>query len=167
MADHPGISMESGEAGAARVRETLAGLVALSGLSQREIARRLARQGCGLDVSRLLGGKFELRLRQVLDVIHVLGIHPVEFFRLVFNEPEKRSPLLERVQILFAPGKRLAGPPPLCPVTRDLGELCRRLDEMEQWIAELRAPRKAAGPGAQPATPAGAPRPAAPASEPC
>jgi hypothetical protein len=134
--------MEGGKADVVRVRETLGSLVDLSGLSRREIERRLAQQGSGLDVSRLLSGKFELRLHQMLDVIRVLDIHPVEFFRLIFKEPERRSPLLERVQALFASEKTMAGARHLRPAEKDLDELRRRLDEMAQLIEELRAARK-------------------------
>jgi|ERR1700674_2152071 len=122
-----------------RVREVLSSLVDVSGLSRREIARRLARQGSGLDVSRLLGGQLELKLHQVLDILRVLEIHPVEFFRLIFKEPELRSPLLERLQGLFAAEKPPAGPRHPRPTEKDLDELHRRLDEMAQLIEQLRA----------------------------
>jgi hypothetical protein len=92
----------------ARAREILSSLVDISGLSHREIERRLAREEAGLDVNRLLTGRFAMRLHQVVDVLDVLKVHPVEFFRLVFGEPEMRSPLLVRAIALFTPpGRRL------------------------------------------------------------
>ncbi|HEY6323015.1 MAG TPA: hypothetical protein VJA16_15805 [Thermoanaerobaculia bacterium] len=84
------------------MREALSSLIDLSDLSRREIERRLAGQGSGVDLNRLLAGKFELKLFQLLDVLQVLDIHPLEFFRLIFKDPEKRNPLLERMQALFA-----------------------------------------------------------------
>jgi hypothetical protein len=131
--------MVSSQADVARVREVLASLVDLSGLSRREVERRLAQQGCGLDVSRLLGGKFELKLHQMLDIIRVLEIHPVELFRLIFKEPEVRSPLLERVQALFAGGKPQLGPRHLRLTEKDLDELRRRLDEVTQLVEQLKS----------------------------
>jgi hypothetical protein len=126
----------------ARVREALESLVDLSGLSRREIERRLARQERALDVGRLLSGKFELKLHHMLDIIRVLDVHPVEFFRLVFKEPERRSPLIGRVQALFTSGKPAVGPRHPHSAGRDLDELHRRLDELALLIEELRARSK-------------------------
>jgi hypothetical protein len=78
----------------------------------------------------------------MLDLIRVLEIHPVELFRLIFKEPERRSPLLERVQALFASERPLAGPRHLRPAGNDLDELRRRLDEMAQLIEGLRTTGK-------------------------
>lgn len=132
--------MGDSRADVARVREALGSLVDLSGLSRREIERRLAKQERGLDVGRLLNGKFELKLHHMLDILCVLEIHPVEFFRLVFKAPERRSPLIGRVQALFTSEKPAAGPRhPHSAAGRDLDELHRRLDEMALLIEELRA----------------------------
>jgi hypothetical protein len=126
------------KADVARVREALGNLVDLSGLSRREIERRLAQDGSGFDVSRLLVGRFELKLHQMLDILCVLEVHPGEFFRLMFKEPELQSPLLARLQALFASDKPLRQRHP-GPAARDLDELRRRMDEMELLIAQLRA----------------------------
>lgn len=129
--------MGGSKADVARIREALGSLVDLSGLSRREIERRLTEPGPGFDVSRLLGGRFELKLYQMLDILRVLEVHPVEFFRLIFKEPEQRSPLLARVQALFSSGKPLPRHPR--PAEKDLAELRQRVDEMEQLIQQLRA----------------------------
>ena len=121
----------------ARVRKALDGLVDLSGLSRREIERRLAQHGPGFDVSRLLVGRFDLKLHQLLDILCVLEIHPVEFFLLIFKQPERRSPLLARVRALFAPGEPVRQPGP-GHADGDLDDIRRRLDEMEQRIEQLR-----------------------------
>ena len=125
----------------ARVREALNSVIDLSDLSRREIERRLARQGSGMDLNRLLGGRFELKLFQILDVLGVLDIHPLEFFRLVFKEPEKRNPLLERMQALFASVRPPAAErlPSGRPAERDLEELRRRVDQLAQLVEQLRA----------------------------
>ena len=129
--------MGDSKEGVARVRKALDGLVDLSGLSRREIERRLAQRGSGFDVSRLLVGRFDIKLHQLLDILCVLEIHPVEFFLLIFKEPERRSPLLARVQALFASGESVRQPGP-GRGDGDLNDLRRRLDEMEKRIEQLR-----------------------------
>jgi len=129
--------MAGSKADIARIREALDQLVDLSGLSRREIERRLTHLGSGFNVSRLLAGRFEIKLRQMLEVLRVLEVHPVEFFRLVFKEPQARSPLLARVEALFASGKPLAQRHP-GPAERDLDELRRRLEAMEKRFEQLR-----------------------------
>jgi hypothetical protein len=125
----------------ARIREALDGLVDLSGLSRREIERRLAQRGSGFDVSRLLVGRFGIKLDQLLDLLRVLEIHPVEFFRLVFKEPERRSPLLVRVRALYSSGEPVRQPAPRCAES-DLDALRRRLDEVEQRLEQLQVKPK-------------------------
>jgi hypothetical protein len=129
--------MSGSKADVARAREALGNLVDLSGLSRREIERRLAQDGSGFDVSRLLVGRFELKFQQMLDILYVLDIHPGEFFRVIFKEPELRSPLLARLQALFASDKPLRQRHP-GPAETDLDELRRRLDEVERRIEQLR-----------------------------
>ena len=128
--------MGGSEKDVARVREALDDLVDLSGLSRREIERRLAQQGSGFDVSRLISGRFELKLHQLLDILCVLEIHPVEFFRLIFKEPERRSPLLVRVRALFASGEPVRQQETRS-AERDLDDLRRKLVEMEKRIEQL------------------------------
>jgi hypothetical protein len=133
--------MGGSQADVARVREALSSIIDLSDLSRREIERRLARQGSGMDLNRLLGGKFELKLFQVLDVLRVLDIHPLEFFRLIFKEPEQRNPLIERMQALFASVRppAAARPPSGRPGEKDLEELHRRVDQLAQLVEQLKA----------------------------
>ena len=120
----------------ARVRKALDDLVDLSGLSRRAIERRLAQQGSGFDVSRLISGRFDLKLHQLLDILCVLEIHPAEFFRLIFKEPERRSPLLVRMRTLFASGEPVRQRETR-PAEGDLDDLLRRLVEMEKRIEQL------------------------------
>jgi hypothetical protein len=96
----------------------------------------LAQQGSGFDVSRLISGRFELKLHQLLDILCVLEIHPVEFFRLIFKEPERRSPLLVRVRALFASGEPVRQRETR-PAEGDLDDLRRRLVEMEKRIERM------------------------------
>jgi hypothetical protein len=133
--------MGGSKAEVARVREALSSLIDLSDLSRREIERRLAGQGSGVDLNRLLAGKFELKLFQLIDVLQVLDIHPLEFFRLIFKEPEQRNPLLQRMQVLFASVRPAAAarPPSGRPAEKDLEELRHRLDQLAQLVEHLRA----------------------------
>jgi hypothetical protein len=78
----------------------------------------------------------------VLDLLRVLDVHPLELFRLTFKEPERRSPLLERVQSLFAPTRPAAPVLASRPAEKDLDELRRRLEELAQLIARIGARSK-------------------------
>jgi hypothetical protein len=129
------------KAEAARVREALRSIIDVAGISHREIERRLARQGHGFDMNRMLTGRFETKLHQVLDVLGVLEIHPVEFFRLVFKEPTKQSPILLRMREIFGAVRTPAAavaPSPSAPrpevtieaLRRQVEELARQLDQL-------------------------------------
>jgi hypothetical protein len=87
MPGSPGVGMGGGEADIARVRQALGSLIDRFGLRRREIDRRLGRQGCSLDVSRLLGGNCTTCSTSSAS----FDVHPVEFFRLVFKDPESTS----------------------------------------------------------------------------
>lgn len=69
----------------------------------------------------------------------VLEIHPVEFFRLVFKEPTKQSPILLRMQAIFgAVRPAAAAPSPSAPrpeVTLDA--LRRRVEELARQLDQL------------------------------
>jgi hypothetical protein len=93
----------SGREDCARVRATLDALIDMSGLSRRQIERCLAEQDAGVDLTRLLSGRFALKLYHLLDILEVLQVQPLEFFRMVFPAPEKRSPLIARLVTLFNP----------------------------------------------------------------
>jgi hypothetical protein len=141
QAAKPSPPASPGKAAATRVREALRALIDLSGLSRREIERRLSQQGGGIDLTRLLTGRFEIKLRHLLDVAHVIGIHPLELFRLCFREPPAPSPLLVRVKAVFAPGRLEPAPrPPAAPpAAGDLQDLRRRVDQLAQLLAKLSA----------------------------
>ncbi len=133
--------MGGSEADVARVRETLARLIEISGLSRREIERRLALEGRGIDLTRLLAGRFELKLRQVLDLIQVLEVHPLELFRLIYTEPERRSPLLARVQAIFTSAKPGTGAERggTRPVEREVEDLRRQVADLSRAVEAMRS----------------------------
>jgi len=138
-----GTPIGASKAEVARVRETLRTTIDVSGLSLREIERRLVSEGHGLDLNRMLAGKFELKLYQMLDVLRVLEIHPVEFFRVVFKEPPTRSPVLERMREIFGAVR----PPAVAPRSTTsrpqptVEGLQRFVDELGRLVDELRGSR--------------------------
>jgi transcriptional regulator with XRE-family HTH domain len=136
---HLPVEMSGSKAEVARVREALRSLIDLSGLSRREIEKRLSAQGSGVDLTRLLAGRFEIKLRHILDIAQVIDIHPLEFFRLTFKEPEERSPLLQRVEAVFAPGNLAAGGrrPRARPAAGDADDLPNRLKDLLREVERL------------------------------
>lgn len=133
--------IRDGKAEAARVREALRSVIDVAGMSKRAIERSLAAKGHGFDMNRLLAGKFELKLYQILDVLGVLEIHPVEFFRLVFREPTKQSEILLRMREIFGAVRPAAAtPPPSAPRPElTLDALRRRVEELARLVDQLRA----------------------------
>jgi hypothetical protein len=124
----------------ARLRDALCSVIDVAGMSRRAIERALARQGHGLDMNRMLTGRFETKLYQILDVLGVLEIHPVEFFRLVFKEPTQQSPILLRMREIFGAVRPAAtvAPPPSAPRPEPTVEaLCRRIDELARLVEQL------------------------------
>jgi hypothetical protein len=85
-----------------KAREVMRILASLSGLSRREIARRLKEKGEGCDVSRLLGGGLDPKLHHVLAFCRLLQLHPMEFFRMVYREPKAPSPFLKSIDLLLS-----------------------------------------------------------------
>src|ERR1700744_161363 len=62
--------------------EVLKSVIRSSGLTGREIDRRLGMSG-GY-TSRLLGGGVELKLSQILAILDVIGLYPSELFAMAF-----------------------------------------------------------------------------------
>ncbi len=132
-----------------RARKVLRVLVGLSGLSRREVQRRLQRQGSITDVTRLLRGKLDLKLRHILDIIGIIDVQAFEFFQIAFPPPAspRPSPVLEMLESTLAPGRQ-----PLftrsslaVPEAGDEDPLARRKSELmnrfEQLISEASEPR--------------------------
>ena len=90
-----------------RAREILTELIELSGMSRREVERRLLDRKAGTDVNRVLAGKLDLKLRHILNISRVIGLDPGIFFSLLLPEPEA-SPLLDKIMpIVNAEHRRL------------------------------------------------------------
>ena len=87
-----------------RAREVLRIFVSLSDVSQREVRRRLVEAKCGADVSRLLRGSLDPKLRHVLDICRILGMHRGEFFAITYPRPAQASQLLLMVREVLPSG---------------------------------------------------------------
>jgi hypothetical protein len=124
--------MGGSKAEVTHLRAALGHLIELSGLSRREIERRLRDGGCGTDLGRLLTGKQDLKVHHVLTICHVIGIYPLEFFRMVFKESEQRSPFLERLEGLIGPGRM-----PRAARAPASSSPAAGIDEMHQLMAQL------------------------------
>ena len=83
-----------------RVLAMLRDAVRYSNLSNREVERRLGVSANSGYLSRLFAGTRELKLRQILDVLDVVGLPPANFFRAVFAEPDDSPESLRLEHIL-------------------------------------------------------------------
>jgi hypothetical protein len=81
-----------------RAHKALRLLVTIAGLSRREVRRRLLKVNSGADVSRLLSGNLDLKIRHVLDICGVLGLHPGEFFAIAYPKPPESTAFLLKVR---------------------------------------------------------------------
>jgi hypothetical protein len=112
----------------------------VSGHSMREVQRVLASHGYVIDVTRLLRGALELKVRHVLDICRVIGLHPVELFQIALPAPNRPSPLLRRAGRLLRAGT----PRPEGPVLAGAEDLSRlealerRLDALQRQVDALR-----------------------------
>jgi hypothetical protein len=79
-ADAPLAQRIEGELG--QMRQALANLIEFSGLSGRQVERRLLESDCGTDLGRLLGGRLDLKMKHVLALCRVLELEPVEFVQI-------------------------------------------------------------------------------------
>lgn len=132
--------IRDGKAEAARVRQALRSIIDVADMSHREIERTLVSQGHGLDVNRMLAGRFDLKLHQLLDVLGVLEIHPVEFFRLVFREPTQQSAILQRMREIFGavrPAAAVASAPSAPRPEPTIEALRRRVEELARQLDQL------------------------------
>lgn len=83
-----------------RILAMLRDAVRYSNLSNREVERRLGVSANSGYLSRLFAGTRELKLRQILDVLDVVGLPPANFFRAAFAEPAETSEALRLERIL-------------------------------------------------------------------
>jgi transcriptional regulator with XRE-family HTH domain len=129
------------EAEITRVAGALKTAVRLSGVSHRRIEREMGL--CPGYLSRIFGGKVELRIRHVLGVCRVLDLPADSFFRAVFprraevDEPSMRvergllelhpAPYLTRMLVAATP----AGQP------RPWAKADRLMERLRQVLADI------------------------------
>jgi hypothetical protein len=143
--DAVGRRRTAGKAEVERARGILKDLIELSGLSRREVEKRLLAGDSGTDLGRLLSGRLDLKLRHVLDIVRVLDLHPLEFFRILFREPFQRSPFLRRLDALAAPGQPAVASRPaeteIEEIRRCLFELARKVEMLKPPERPVRSPK--------------------------
>ncbi len=86
-----------------KARITLVRLVGLKGITRKEIQRRLQEQGHRIDATRVLRGELDLKLWQLVAILEVLEMAPLEFFKLTFREPKEHSPFRLQLEAMMAP----------------------------------------------------------------
>jgi hypothetical protein len=101
-----------------RMRVALDHLIEFSGMSRREVERRLLSNDCGTDLGRLLSGRLDLKVKHVLAICRVIELEPLELVQIALKpSPAKRSPLVRKIETLLpysrfetdlpsAPGRR-------------------------------------------------------------
>lgn len=82
-----------------RILAMLRDAVRFSNLPNREVERRLGSASGSL--SRLFAGSGELKLRQILDILEIVGLPPANFFRVAFSEPDDSPESLRMERILL------------------------------------------------------------------
>jgi hypothetical protein len=136
------------------MRKALANLIEFSGMSRREVERRLCQRGCGTDLGRLLSGRLDLKVKHVLALCRVIELEPLEFVQIALKpRPGQRSPLLLRLEALLSYARAEQGAPAPLPNPADIAALLRRAQDLAEQLHALM--REAA----RIPTPAGADRP--------
>jgi hypothetical protein len=93
--------MVPSEAELARMRYLLGRLIELSGMSRVAIGERLG--GGPHLVRRILAGDSELKVRHILESGELIGVHPSEFFHILFKDPPAEpSPLIRKMDAIVA-----------------------------------------------------------------
>jgi hypothetical protein len=102
-----------------RMRQVLANLIDFSGMSRREVERRLLENDCGTDLGRLLSGRLDLKMKHLLALCRVIDLEPLEFVQIALKpRPGQRSPLLRRLEALLPYARAEAGAAPPRPRTQ-------------------------------------------------
>jgi hypothetical protein len=133
----PSLSQQvAGEVG--RMREALAHLIELSGMSRREVEQRLCQRGCGTDLGRLLKGRLDLKMTHVLALCRVIELEPLEFVQIALKpRPGQRSPLLRRLEALLPYVRPEAGPPSPPLEAPDVADLLHRARDLAEQLNQL------------------------------
>jgi transcriptional regulator with XRE-family HTH domain len=106
-----------------RVLEVLQTLIGLSGLTQREIGRRL-HNGREYLVRRVLQGDASLKIGQLFELADAIEIHPLEVMKMVFASSPEPSALVRKIntQVELLTALRAADMPHSVPDRGDRGD---------------------------------------------
>ena len=116
-----------------RVLAMLRDAVRYSNLSNREVERRLGYSANSGYLSRLFAADRELKFRQIVDILEIVGLPPANFFRAVFGEANDSAEALRLERILqhaHPPGGAQAAEPEQGPVPlteEQVEELMKRM----------------------------------------
>jgi transcriptional regulator with XRE-family HTH domain len=127
----PDLKAYEGEA--LRVAQKLESLVRASRITAREVERRLG-MGSGV-LHRVFAGRISLKMALILAILDILEVKPVEFFKMVFEDPAPENAsaallrLLREVRITKG-GDAAPAPPPSPPPS----VLIHSEEELDQHI---------------------------------
>jgi hypothetical protein len=118
-----------------RYRAVLADLVKDRKIALTRIDRRLGWRG-GI-TGRLLRGERDIRLSQLLAILHILEVEPFAFFRTVYADRSVSSRLIESLTAASPAGAPLVAPPTMS--AEELFQLVRRALDDALTARETRA----------------------------
>jgi len=124
------------------MRQVLSNLIEFSGMSRREVERRLLESNCGTDLGRLLSGRLDLKMKHLLALCRVIDLEPLEFVQIALKpRPGQRSPLLRRLEALlpYARAEGGAAAPPR--TTPEIAALLRRAQDLAEELQEFMGQR--------------------------
>jgi|SRR6185295_3477784 len=128
-----------------RARKLMEALIEAEGLTDRAVDERLGRDP-GY-VGQVLADRYDLKYRQILEILGAVGLEPGIFFRALFLEPERprqSGPMMDRffdsLERLGFQAAKLA-PPPLAPPLEPT-ELDRRIRGAIQEALGSRGPKE-------------------------
>jgi hypothetical protein len=120
------------------MRQVLSHLIEFSGMSRREVERRLLESDCGTDLGRLLSGRLDLKMKHLLALCRVIDLEPLEFVQMALKpRADQRSPLLRRLEALlpYARAEAGAAAPPRTMV--EMAVLLRRAQDLAEQLQEV------------------------------
>jgi hypothetical protein len=120
------------------MRQVLSNLIEFSGMSRREVERRLLESDCGTDLGRLLSGRLDLKMKHLLALCRVIDLEPLEFVQIALKlRPDQRSPLLRRLEALLPYARAEAGAAAPPRTTPEIAALLRRAQDLAEELQEF------------------------------
>jgi hypothetical protein len=121
-----------------QMRKALSNLIEFSGMSRREVERRLLESDCGTDLGRLLSGRLDLKMKHLLALCRVIDLEPLEFVQIALKpRPGQRSPLLRRLEALLPYARAEAGAAAPPRTTAEIAALLRRAQDLAEQLQEF------------------------------